>query len=51
MFLAGKISLLAWLPLLKTKNPDSLALNRVSHALAEFIMRPQADPQIGASRK
>jgi hypothetical protein len=36
---------------LKVKNPDSFALNRVPHALAVFIMRPQADPQIGAGNK
>jgi hypothetical protein len=33
------------------KNPESLALNRVSRALAVFIKRPQAVPQIGAGRK
>jgi hypothetical protein len=36
---------------LKAKNPESLALNRVSRALAVFIMRPQAVPQIGAGCK
>jgi hypothetical protein len=40
----------AWY-LLKTKNPESLALNRVSLALAAFITRPQAVPQIGADEK
>jgi len=30
------------------KKPGKLALNRVSHALAVFIMRPQAATQIGA---
>jgi hypothetical protein len=32
----------------KNKNPESLTLNRVSHALAVFVTRPQAVPQIGA---
>jgi hypothetical protein len=32
------------------KKPGKLALNRVSHALAVFIMRPQAVTQIGADR-
>jgi hypothetical protein len=33
------------------KNPESLTLNRVSLALAVFIKRPQAVPQIGAIEK
>jgi hypothetical protein len=33
------------------KNPVSSTLNRVSLALAVFIKRPQAETQIGASRK
>lgn len=33
------------------EKPGSLTLNRVSLALAVFIKRPQAVPQIGAHRK
>jgi hypothetical protein len=33
------------------KKPGKLSPNRVSLALAEFIKRPQAVPQIGANSK
>jgi len=35
----------------QNKNPESLTPNRVSPALAVFVMRPQAVPQIGAGGK
>jgi hypothetical protein len=35
----------------ENKNPASFTLNRVSPALAVFVMRPQAVPQIGADGK